>query len=206
VESTSHRGYRGPQRDRRRAPIFIEALKEIEEGLPFSIYAFNCDNGGEFINHALIDYFGPNNKEKHRMHQLMTRSREYKKNDNCHVEQKNWTHVRQLFGYARVHSRELIDLMNDIYRNEQSLLQNFFIPQVKLKTKLRIGAKYKRWYTKPQTPYQILMACEQIDPKTKTKLEKIFESLNPFELQRSLEAKLQRFSKALYPKSERKVA
>ena len=56
-----------------------------------------------------------------------TRSRPYKKNDNAHVEQKNWSHVRQLFAYDRFEDHDLVDLMNDLYANEWSLYQNHFI-------------------------------------------------------------------------------
>jgi len=183
----------------------VGCIREIEKCLPFSIYAFNSDNGSEFINHELVKYFGPDG-EKERLHQLMTRSREYKKNDNCHVEQKNWTHVRQLFGYRRVDRPELVDLMNDIYRVEQSLLQNFFIPQIKLKTKCRVGSKYKRTYTEPKTPYQILQESDQISEQTKTNLQNLYESLNPFSLKASLDQKLQRFFKSFTQISERKAA
>jgi hypothetical protein len=189
----------------KRATSIVEALREVESGLPFSIYAFNCDNGSEFINHEPVKYFGPDG-EKKRLHQMMTRSREYKKNDNCHVEQKNWTHVRQLFGYRRIDAREFIDLMNDIYRKEQCLLQNFFIPQVKLKTKLRVGAKYKRTYTKPRTPYQALIDSPDLPLATKERLKAVFASLNPFDLQVSLEKKLARFYQALSPNTERKAS
>lgn len=71
------------------------------------------------------------------------RGRPYKKNDQCYVEQKNYTHVREIFGWDRYDKKELIELMNDIYANEWSLLQNLFYPQMKLKTKLRVGAKYR---------------------------------------------------------------
>ncbi len=183
----------------------VDALREIEATLPFPLYAFNCANGSEFINHELVKYFGPAG-EKQRLHQLMTRSREYKKNDNCHVEQKNWTHVRQLFGYRRIDAKEFVDLMNDIYRTEQCLLQNFFIPQVKLKSKIRIGAKYKRTYTKPRTPYQALLDLPDFNPATKDRLKALFLSLNPFDLQVSLEKKMARFYQALQPKTERIAA
>jgi hypothetical protein len=96
--------------------------------------------------------------------------------------------------------------MNDIYRVEQSLLQNFFIPQIKLKTKCRVGSKYKRTYTKPKTPYQILQESDKISPQTKTNLHKLYESLNPFSLKASLDQKLQRFFKSFTQVSERKAA
>lgn len=179
----------------------LEALKDIEDKIPFSILAFNCDNGSEFLNHQLIRYFGPHGDKK-RLNQLMTRSREYRKNDNCHVEQKNWTHVRELFGYDRFSDKKLVDIMNGIYKNEHNLLHNFFIPQMKLKTKLRTGAKYKRTYTKPQTPYQRLIECPGTPEDIKAKLTATLTGLNPFELRKKMQKKLKVFYKALTPDSD----
>lgn len=104
----------------------FEAIRSIESTLPFPILSFNSDNGTEFLNHHLIRYFGPEG-EKKRSAQLMTRSREYRKNDNCHVEQKNWTHVRELFGYDRFSNPKQVELMNSIYLAEHNLLHNFSI-------------------------------------------------------------------------------
>lgn len=179
----------------------LESLKDIEDKIPFSIKAFNCDNGSEFLNHQLIRYFSPDG-EKKRINQLMTRSREYRKNDNCHVEQKNWTHVRELFGYDRFSDRNLVEIMNSIYKNEHNLLHNFFIPQMKLKTKLRIGARYRRTYTRPETPYQRLIQCPAISEEMKTKLTDTMTSLNPFDLRKDLQKKLRLFYKALTPKTD----
>jgi hypothetical protein len=179
----------------------LDALRQIEDCLPFEILAFNCDNGSEFINHEIIKYFGPEG-EKRRLHQLMTRSRAYRKNDNCHVEQKNWTHVREVFGYDRIWIRALIPLMNDIYRNEHSLLYNFFVPQVKLISKERIGAKYRRKFSKPRTPYQALLASENISEEQKRKLTTKFLTLDPFALRSSIEKKMKEFFQKLYPVHE----
>lgn len=84
----------------------------------------------------------------------VTRSRPYKKNDNAHVEQKNWTHVRQLFGYERFDNPGLTTLMNALYANEWSQLQNHFYPTLKLKHKERSGARYRKEYHPPRMPYQ----------------------------------------------------
>ena len=99
----------------------VDKIKDIEEKLPFELLGFDCDNGSEFLNYHLIRYFS--DRPKTRMVQF-TRSRPYHKDDNAHVEQKNWTHVRQLFGYNRFGSKALVALMNDLYSNEYSLLQN----------------------------------------------------------------------------------
>ena len=119
-----------------------------------------------------------------------TRSRPYKKNDNAHVEQKNWSHVRQLFGYDRFDDSRLVDLMNDLYANEYSLLQNFFCPTLKLKEKHRDGSRYRKTYYPPQTPYARVMASEDISAEQKQQLKTMADSLNPFDLKRRIEAKL----------------
>jgi hypothetical protein len=96
-----------------------------------------------------------------------TRSRPYKKNDNAHVEQKNWTHVRQLFGYDRIEELDLIPLMNDLYANEWSLYQNHFCPGIKLVEKQRINSRYKKRYDAPKTQYQRLLDPAHTDEATK---------------------------------------
>src|SRR3990167_9440975 len=100
-----------------------------------------------------------------------TRSRPYHKGDNAHVEQKNWTHVRQLFGYYRLENASLVALMNDLYQNELSLLHNYFYPSIKLKDKERIQSKIKKKYFPPQTPYQRLLASEHLNDLEKQKLK-----------------------------------
>jgi hypothetical protein len=182
----------------------VDAVRSIETVLPFEIKAFNSDNGSEFLNYHLIRYFSPEG-EKPRLKQLMTRSREYKKNDNAHVEQKNFTHVRELFGYDRFDKSELLDLVNDIYTNDHALLQNFFIPQVKLESKLRVGSRYKRKYTKPVTPYQRIINCPSIAQETKDKLTAYYKTLNPLLIQKSLQNKLNNFFKMLYKKSDKET-
>lgn len=83
----------------------------MEERLPFILLGFDCDNGSEFLNHHLWRYFSCRKRPVQ-----FTRSRPYHKNDNAHVEQKNWTHVRQLMGYERIDKQEAIALMNDVYQ------------------------------------------------------------------------------------------
>lgn len=157
-----------------------EALQDIEEKLPFEILSFNCDNGSEFLNKRIVEYFQPGGP-KNRSRFLMTRSRSYHKNDNCHVEQKNWTHVRQVFGYQRFEFRELLPLMNEIYR-VHNLWSNFFIPQQKLKSKVRIGGKIKKKYDVPQTPCNRLLADSLISEESKQRLLAMKSQLNPFHL------------------------
>jgi hypothetical protein len=164
----------------------LTQIERIEKRLPFGILGFDCDNGSEFLNYHLVRYF----QERKKPIQF-TRSRPYHKGDNAHVEQKNWTHVRQLFGYYRFENPELVALMNDLYANEASLLHNFFYPAMKLQDKERIQAKIKKKYDQPKTPYQRLMASSSISEIQKMKLKQLFESLNPFELQETLQSKLQ---------------
>ncbi len=163
----------------------LTQIQGMEKRLPFTILGFDCDNGSEFLNHHLLKYF-----QNRKSPIQFSRSRPYHKGDNAHVEQKNWTHVRQLFGYFRFENPELVILMNDLYQNELSLLHNYFYPVMKLQDKIRIQSKIKKQYDKPQTPYQRLLASEHINELQKLKLKQIFESLNPFELQRAIQLKL----------------
>lgn len=165
----------------------MEQIRLIEGRLPFAILGWDSDNGGEFLNYHLLRYF-----KKRENPVQFTRSRPYHSGDNAHVEQKNWTHVRQLFGYYRFENPRLVDLMNDIYHNEWSLLHNYFYPSIKLIDKIRIQSKMKKKYAKPQTPYQRLMSCEHISEEQKIKLKQTFESLNPFKLKHSIEQKLKK--------------
>lgn len=158
---------------------------EVEEKLPFELLGFDCDNGSEFLNHHLIGYLQDRKKPVQ-----FTRSRPYHKNDNAHVEQKNWTHVRQLLGYERFDNPKLVDLLNDLYAKEWNAYQNFFCPSVKLIEKKRIGSKYKKRYDKPQTPYQRTLVSKDVSSEQKKRLQQIFEPLDPFELKKTIERKL----------------
>ena len=115
----------------------LQQTKDVENSLPFKILGFDSDNGGEFINNHLYKYF--TQRSKHPVQ--FTRSRAYKKNDNAHVEQKNWTHVRQWLGYNRFENPKIVTLLNDLYKTEWRLYHNFFIPSVKLLEKKRIASK-----------------------------------------------------------------
>lgn len=183
----------------------LEALKEIEAALPFPILSFHSDNGSEFLNHTILRYFSPGG-EKNRSNMLMTRSREYRKNDNCHVEQKNWTRVRELFAYDRIGNAELIPAMNKIYKESDGPLENYYIPQMKLVSKRRIGTRYQRKYDLPTTPYRRLLACPHVSKETKLALEQTFSTLNPFRLSRDLRKGLDHFFKQTRKPAEEKVA
>lgn len=165
----------------------ITQIKSIETALPFPLKGFDCDNGSEFLNHHLVNYFSA-----HPDNPSFTRSRPYKKNDNAHVEQKNWSQVRQLFGYDRFDNSKLVALMNDLYANEWSQMQNHFCPTLKLKEKSREGSRYKKRYHAPETPYQRVIASDVIPEATRIQLRAKHDSLNPFDLKRRIEAKLKR--------------
>jgi hypothetical protein len=131
------------------------AIEYTMNTIPFEVFSVNFDNGSEFLNNLVYGYF-TSFASARGIDFPMTRSRSYQKNDNARVEQKNWTHVRQIFGYERIEDQRLVDLMNEIYE-VQNLLQNFFIPQYKLKSKVRVGSKIKKKYDAPKTPYQRLL-------------------------------------------------
>ena len=164
----------------------LAQLKDIEAHIEFPVLGFDCDNGSEFLNHHLVRYFTDRPKQP----ALFTRSRPYAKNDNAFVEQKNWTHVRQLLGYDRLDNPALLPLINELYANPWSAFTNFFCPTLKLKSKTRLNAKLRRRYHAPQTPYERLLASEHVTPEAKARLTERFRSLNPFALQRTIQAKL----------------
>ena len=167
-----------------------DQIEDIEKSVPFQLLGFDCDNGSEFLNYHLMRYFARRDQAVQ-----FTRSRPYRKNDNAHVEQKNWTHVRQLFGYDRFDKPCLVELMNDLYRNEWSLYQNHFCPTMKLVEKKKINSRYYKRYDTPKTPYQRLLESEYITQDVKDRLEKQHATLNPFALKRAIERKLKHIFK-----------
>lgn len=164
----------------------VQALEWIERRLPVLMMALYFDNGMEYVNHELVEHYKDRPEEV-----TVARGRSGRKNDQCHVEQKNNHFVRQLFGYDRIEDQHIVDLMNDIYRNEWRLLYNFFYPQMKLVSKDRIGSKIKRKYDAAKTPYQRLIESPDVPDETKEKLRKQKAGLNPIKLQATLQRKLQ---------------
>jgi hypothetical protein len=163
----------------------FEALKNIRKSLPFKILGFDCDNGGELLNYMLLEYFtGQKNPIQY------TRSREYRKNDNAHIEEKNWTHVRQFIGYQRFDQSQTVKMLNELYLNQWRLYLNFFLPAFKLIEKKRDGSKIIKRFSSPLTPYQRLMASEHITQSKKKELTKIFNSLDPFLLHKKVKNKI----------------
>jgi hypothetical protein len=168
----------------------LEQIKQIEKALPFPLLGFDCDNGGEFLNYHLLRHF---TKRDHPVH--FTRSRAYHKDDNAHVEQKNWTHVRQWLGYQRLDDPRVVPLLNDLYTKEWRLFQNFFCPSMKLISKERIGSKTIKHHDPPKTPYQRTLLSPHVLLSAKNSLSKQLESLNPFVLRKAIENKLNKILK-----------
>ena len=123
-----------------------------------------------------------------------TRGRPYKKDDNAHIEQKNWTHVRKLIGWDRYDSPAAVGLLNDLYRNELRLMMNLFQPSVKLRRKQRIGSRLKRTYDRPQTPLDRLGTSPGCDQAKLQRLLRLRASTDPFELAKIIEKKLDRIA------------
>lgn len=163
----------------------IKAIQEVEKSLPFTLKGFDCDNGSEFLNWHLHRYF-----TKRKQPVQFTRSRAYQKNDNAHVENKNWTHVRQYLGYQRFEQFVLVEKLNCLYTSEWNRYFNFFIPSVKIIQKVRVGSKIIKKYDTPKTPLQRILESTHIPPQTKEKLKEEFQKLNPFELQRQMLIKI----------------
>jgi hypothetical protein len=164
-------------------------LRQLEKIVPFTMKDFHTDNGGEFLNWALHRHL-----HGRPIKLPWTRSRAYRKNDNAHCEQKNWTHVRQLFGHDRFGHPELVPLMNDLYGQEWSQFTNHFKPTFKLLKREKKDGRTKRIYEqKPQTPYQRLLACAEISEEQKAKLRAEHAILNPFVLRKNIEQKLKIF-------------
>ena len=121
-----------------------------------------------------------------------TRSREYHKNDNAHIEGKNWTIVRQYLGYERFDDPRIVPLMNDLYTTEWRLLLNVFMPSVKLIEKRREGSKTIKRHDVPTTPLERVLASPHVNPDIKRQFSLLRNKLNPFDLQRRVVAKIKR--------------
>ena len=163
----------------------LKQIKSIERGLPFPLRGFDSDNGTEFLNHLVFRHFVARHDPI-----VMTRSRPYKKNDNAHVEQKNWTHIRELIGYERFEHKEIAVALNDLYENELRLYQNFFNPSVKLIEKRREGSRTRKIYDSPKTPYQRLLEHPELSQHSRQHLEYLRANLDPFILKDSINKKL----------------
>jgi len=162
-----------------------QAFNEVEKDLPFRWLGVDADNGSEFINWHLKAWCDRRGIQ-------LTRGRPYQKDDNAHVEQKNWTHVRKLLGWDRYDTPHAIEAINDLYRHELRLWLNLYLPSVKLVKKTRVGSKLRRVYDAPQTPLERVAVCPQADADRVAELRKLRNSLNPFELAQRIDRKLER--------------
>jgi len=157
----------------------LAALRDMEESLPFDLLGLDSDNGGEFLNHHVLSWL-----QKRPRPVFMTRSRPYKKDDNAHVEQKNWTHIRQCFGYERHDNPEVVEPMNLLVKGAYGKLLNYFHASLKLEGKERQEGRIKRIYGPAQTPLARVLASAEVTPQTKRRLEQDKAALNPFALKR----------------------
>lgn len=162
----------------------VAALEEIRAALPFALQGIDSDNGGEFINAHLVRYCA-----QHRL--VFTRGRPYKKDDNAHIEQKNWTHVRKVMGWDRYDSPEALAAMNAFYAGPWRTMMNLFQPCIKLQRKIRQGSQMRRRYDTPQTPLDRLIASESGLSSRIEKLVRVRRHCDPFELSRTIDRDLE---------------
>ena len=173
-------GWTEVQAVQNKAQVWVfAALKQLRARLPFALQGIDSDNGSEFINADLLAYC-----QQERL--TFTRSRPYRKNDNCYVEQKNYTMVRRQVGYQRLAGAEQLALVNKLYEHLR-LYANYFQPQMKLKHKERHGSQVKKTYDVAQTPYQRLQQSANLSTATKRRLQAEYLRLNPAELKRQIE-------------------
>lgn len=173
----------------------LSGLKECRERSPIPWIEIHPDNDTSLLNWHLLCYV-----EKENLH--FSRSRPYKKNDNCLIEQKNGTHVRRHVGHLRFDTQKELEILQGLYRNELRLYKNFFQPQIKLISKVRIKGKIHRKYDKAETPYKRIIEDPGISEKTKQELTRIYKSLNPAELKRAIDRKLDALYKAYEKKNK----
>lgn len=164
----------------------VTAVDNAKQTVPFVLKGLDSDSGSEFINWHMIDYCQNNNLG-------FTRSRPDRSNDNAYVEQKNYTHIRKLFGYGRYDTQKQLRLINDLYRNELRLFNNFFRPVMKIESKEKVNNSVcKKKYDLAQTPCQRLINSKQISTEKKKRLKKLYLSLNPVQLKKIIDDKIKK--------------
>jgi len=169
----------------------LNAVTEIEHQLPFPLKGIDSDNGSEFINNHLLAFC--QQRPAGRTIQF-TRSRPYKKDDNAHIEQKNWTHVRKLMGWDRYDTAKAQEAANQLYE-ELRIFQNLFQPSMKLRCKIRIGSRLIRRYDTPRTPFERVVESRKGDPKKLAALKHTLKTTDPFELSTRIDQQLERIYK-----------
>ena len=160
----------------------LAQIQDLEESLPFALLGLDSDNGGEFHNFNLLVYL-----QKRERPIYFTRARAYRKNDNAHVEQRNWTHVRQHFGYERYDNPAAAALINALCKGALGQMLNHFLPTQKLQKKRREGSRIVREYGPAQTPYARVLAASEVTAAKKKELRALHERLNPMALARQIE-------------------
>src|ERR1051325_8628180 len=163
----------------------LSALLDLEENLPFPLLGLDSDNGGEFLNYHVLAWL-----QKRTRPVFMTRSRPYKKDDNAHIEQKNWTHIRQCFGYERHDNTEVVEPINQLAKGAYGQLLNYFHASLKVERKERVHDRLKRIYGPAQTPLARVLASSEVAPENKVRLQQEKARLNPFALKREVERSL----------------
>ena len=166
----------------------LGAVRTIAGALPFALRGVDTDNGSEFINHHMKRWCDAEEIQ-------FTRGRPYKKDDNAHIEQKNWTHVRKLLAWDRYDRPEAVEAINDLYRHELRLWMNLFQPSVKLLRKQRVGSKTRRVYSAALTPLDRLRECPGADAQKVAELERLRRQLDPLALSRAIDRKLERIAR-----------
>ena len=168
----------------------LEALQDVERALPFPLLGLDSDNGGEFLNHHVMGWL-----QKRERPVFMTRSRPYKKDDNAHVEQKNWTHIRQWFGYERHDNPEVVERINALTRGPYRQLLNYYHASLKLEGKKREDGRTVRIYGAARTPLARVLDSVEATAETKALLRAEKGRLNPFALKREIEAGLKEIAR-----------
>ena len=157
----------------------LAALDDIARAMPFPILGVDSDNGSEFINYHLLAWC-----EQRQI--TFTRSRPGNKNDGCHVEQKNWTHIRQWFGYERHDNPEVVELINKLVKGPYGQLLNYFHASLQLEGKERKDGQVRRIYGPAQTPLARVLASAEVHAGTKARLCAEKKRLNPFALKQDV--------------------
>ncbi len=162
----------------------VRSVEKLSVRMPFQVLGLDSDNGSEFINNHLFRWC-----EKREIQ--FTRSRPYKKDDNAHIEQKNWTHVRKFMGWDRYDTQEVLKMMNDLYDNELYLFMNLFQPSVKLQKVIRKGSRKQRLHDDPQTPLDRLLSSKHGNKERLAEFVALRESMDPFSVSERLNEKLE---------------
>lgn len=184
----------------RGAAVTFERLQEIEDALPFGIRGFDSDNGPEFMNWHLLNYFRTEDKNV-----VVTRSRPYQKNDNAHVEQKNGSHVRGLLGHIRIDDPECVNPLNQAMAL-WSLWKNLYSPTMKLISKTKEGGRYKKRYDKARTPAQRVLECACVTAKHKEEIRQLLKKTDCFELKKKVDLMLSKVFEEIRSRADEKAS